>query len=205
MTHGPGEPIIRTLVPPSRGTVERIGLETFLRRDPFSGMGTFGLLKPIFRRSFLAAIGARYDEDATIRIGEDSLFYISCLISGEPILFTDEPLYFYRRHPGSLSRRVTVEGLQVLKTKNADLLARVRGGAGPSLAAVIDQRIDECDDMIAFREVVDAARERRWRDLVGRLYRHRGRMPFLLRRATRGVVERMRVELVRFWRARSVG
>ena len=191
-THGPGKPTIRTLVPSNGGSYEWIGLEAFLRRDRFVGMGTLGLMKPVFRRDFVEAIGARYDEDAAICIGEDSLFYLSCLIGGEPILLTDEPLYFYRRHPGSLSHRVNVAGLQVIKSKNADLLARVRVGAEPRLAAAIDRRITDCDDMIAFREVIRSWREQRWYDFVRELYRRRGRTLFLLRRAARGILERIR-------------
>lgn len=39
-----------------------------------------GFLKPLVRRSFLAAHGVRYDE--RLRLGEDLLFYASCLIQG---------------------------------------------------------------------------------------------------------------------------
>src|SRR5450631_1447739 len=93
-TLGPDEPPLRTLIATRGGRVEMVDLESFLRHDRVVAIGNFGLLKPIFRREFLKAVGVRYDEDPAIKIGEDSLFYISCLITGERMLLTDEALYF---------------------------------------------------------------------------------------------------------------
>ena len=153
-TLGPDEPPLRTLIATHGGQLEMIDLEAFLRFDRTVAIGNFGLLKPIFRREFLTVVGVRYDEDPTITIGEDSLFYISCLITGERILLTDEALYFYRRHPASLSHAVTTGSVRVLNRKHRELLARLPAEASSGLAEAIDQTLADQDDMMAYRELV---------------------------------------------------
>jgi succinoglycan biosynthesis protein ExoO len=190
-TLGPDGPSLRTLNATHGGQLEIIDLESFLRRDRFVAIGNFGLLKPIFRREFLQAVGIRYDEDPAIKIGEDSLFYISCLITGARILLTDEALYFYRRHPASLTHTITADSVRVLVRKNRELLARLRAEAGSSLAEAIEQTLTDQDDIIAYFEVVELVRGRRWRAALLRLLANRRRTFFLLHRATQGLAGRI--------------
>jgi succinoglycan biosynthesis protein ExoO len=190
-TLGPDEPPLRTLIATHGGQLEMIDLESFLRRDRVVAIGNFGLLKPIFQREFLQSVGVRYDEDPAIKIGEDSLFHISCLITGERILLTDEALYFYRRHSASLTHRMTTDSVRVLNNKNRELLAPLRAAAGSSLAEAIDQTLADQDDIIAYFELVELVRGRRWLAAMLRLLASRERTFFLLRRATQGLAGRI--------------
>lgn len=190
-TLGPDGPPLRTLNAPHGGQLEIIDLESFLRRDRFVAIGNFGLLKPIFRREFLQVVGIRYDEDPVIKIGEDSLFYISCLITGARIVLTDEALYFYRRHTASLTHTITADSVRVLVRKNRELLARLHPEAGSSLAEVIEQTLTDQDDIIAYFELVELVRGRRWLAALLRLLANRRRTFFLLHRATQGLAGRI--------------
>jgi succinoglycan biosynthesis protein ExoO len=189
-TLGPDEPPLRTLIATHGGQLEMIDLEAFLRRDRVIAIGNFGLLKPIFRREFLKT-GIRYDEDPAIKVGEDSLFYISCLITGERMLLTDEALYFYRRHPASLTHTMTTDTVRVINNKYRELLAPLRAEAGSSLAEAIDQRFADQDDIMAYFELIELLRGRRWRAALLRLLASRGRVFFLLQRASQGLAGRI--------------
>jgi glycosyltransferase involved in cell wall biosynthesis len=190
-TLGPDAPPLRTLIATHGGELEMIDIESFLRRDRFISVGNFGLLKPIFRRNFLQAVGIRYDEDPAITIGEDSLFYISCLIAGERILLTDEALYFYRRHPASLTHTIATDSVRVLVNKNRALLAQLRAQAGTSLAEVLEQTIIDQDNIIAYFELVELVRRRRWRAALLCLLVNRRRTFFLVHRAMQGLISRI--------------
>ena len=190
-TLGPDEPPLRMLITKPAAQIQMIDLEAFLRHDRVVAIGNFGLLKPIFRREFLQAVGIRYDEDPAIKIGEDSLFYIGCLLTGERMLLTGEALYFYRRHPASLTHTMTTEAVRVLNSKNRELLARLCAAAGSSLAQAIDQTLSDQDDIIAYFELVELVREGQWIAALRRLLASRGSIFFLLQRATRGLAGRI--------------
>lgn len=190
-TLGPGEPPLRTLLGTHGGHVEMIDLESFLRRDRVVDIGNLGLLKPIFRREFLQATGVRYDEDPALDIGEDSLFLISCLITGERILLMPEAFYFYRRHSASLTHTMTTDSIRILVNKNRELLARLRVEAGSSLAEAIEQTLADQDNILAYFQLVALLRRRQWLTALLRLLSSRGRTFFLLRRATQGLVSRI--------------
>jgi glycosyltransferase involved in cell wall biosynthesis len=183
----------RLLFRPGTNEWESIGLESFLRRDRFVKIGTLGAMKPIFRASFVEDNGLRYDEDPALRIGEDALFYISCLLTGESILLYGEALYFYRQHRESLSHKTTAAALSVLRRKNLALLRPYRATAPSSLATLIDQRISDIEGMIAFREIVGAARARHWAEAARCLLRNWMRAAFLIRRAGKSCVTRTAV------------
>lgn len=190
-TLGPEGPPLRTLIATHGCQIEMIDIESFLRRDRFIAIGNFGLLKPIFRRNFLQATRIRYDEDPAIRIGEDSLFYISCLITGERILLTDEALYFYRRHPDSLTHTIATDSMRILVKKNRVLLAQLRAEAGSSLAEAVEQTLTDQDDILAYFELVELVRRRRWLAALRRLFVSGRRTYFLLRRSTQGLASRI--------------
>jgi succinoglycan biosynthesis protein ExoO len=154
-------------------------------------IGNFGLLKPILRRQFLKAVGIRYDEDPAIKIGEDSLFYISCLITGAPMLLTNEPLYFYRRHPASLTHSMSADSVRVCNNKNRELLTRLGAETGSSLAKVIEQTLADQADIVAYFELIELLRGRRWMTAWRRFLASRGRTLFLLRRAAQGLAGRI--------------
>lgn len=197
---GQDEPPLRTLFPARDGRIETIGLEAFLRRDRIVKHGNLGLLKPIFRRAFLVSTGLRYDEDPAIIVGEDSLFYVSCLIAGAEILLTHDPLYYYRRVPRSLSACVSAEAIHTLKNKNIALLARLSPGAATGLAGVIERRIADFDDMIAFRKIVAGLRNGDWTGAARHLIANRNRVPFFGRHVMEVLAMRL-TDRIRRWYA----
>jgi len=181
LTTASGTPI-RPLFQPET-PIEQIGLEAFLRRDRFVRIGTLGTLKPVFRATFLDATRVKYDTDPGLRVGEDALFYLSCLLAGAFIYLWAEPLYFYRQHSDSLSRSVDARALHVAREKTSELLVDARRTASPTLAALIDQRIADIDAMIAYREMICAMKDARWADAAVCFIRNWQRSAFLLHRA----------------------
>ena len=75
--------------------------------------------------------------------------------------------------------------------KNGELLARLRAEAGSSLAEAIDLTLADQDDMMAYRELVELLRARRWLAALRRLVASRGRRFFLVRRAAHGLANRI--------------
>lgn len=59
-----------------------------------------GIVKPIFKRSFLIDRNLKYDDD--LRYGEDFQFYLKALICGAKFIVNPQPYYFYCSRPGSL-------------------------------------------------------------------------------------------------------
>jgi glycosyltransferase involved in cell wall biosynthesis len=190
-THGPEKAPFRTLIATGAGNLKTVDLEGFLRHDRVVAIGNLGLLKPIIRRNFLQPAGPRYDEDPAMKFGEDSLFYMSCLISGEKILLTDEALYFFRQHSASLTHNMTVASVRVLVAKSRALL--VGPGADPDtgLAQAIAQTIADQDDIVAYFELVELVRARRWLMALRRLMSSRQRRLFLVRRGVQGLAGRL--------------
>src|SRR5581483_3873176 len=92
-----------------------------------------GYLKPLIRADAIATVGG-YDE--RLRIGEDYELMARLLAAGARLRLTPEPGYFYRRHPGSISRRMTPDEIDALIAADARLAARyaVDGGALRALA-----------------------------------------------------------------------
>lgn len=65
----------------------------------------YGYLKPVIRRSVLGA--RRYD--TALRIGEDHDLVLRLVLGGARYLLLPDPLYAYRRHPKSISHRLSVD------------------------------------------------------------------------------------------------
>jgi hypothetical protein len=198
-----GEAPLRLLVPRHGRAPEWIDLEGFLRRNRITAIGNLGLLKPVFRRDALRRWAVRYDEDPALTIGEDALFYMQCLISGARMLFTEEALYFYRRHAMSLTQSMTAGSVQVLTAKSHDMLARVAATAGSGLAGAIEQAQLDQANILAYFELIECLRGRRWQTACWRLLSSRGRRWFLLTRAARGLANRIAERGVRWSSLRS--
>jgi succinoglycan biosynthesis protein ExoO len=81
---------------------KQIGLlDIFRAEDDFDrSKSTFGLMKPIVRRKFLADHKLEYDE--RINFAEDMLFYAESLFNGAKIIMINEAYYIYSV-PGSPS------------------------------------------------------------------------------------------------------
>lgn len=68
----------------------------------FEATFSYGYMKPIFRRQFLADRGLRYDE--TLRIGEDYVFMASGMAEGARCAVEPTAGYIYHVRDGSISR-----------------------------------------------------------------------------------------------------
>jgi succinoglycan biosynthesis protein ExoO len=69
-------------------------LDMFRAEDDFNfSKASFGLMKPIFRRKFLADHKLEYDE--SINFAEDLVLYVEGLFNGAKIILIDEAYYIY--------------------------------------------------------------------------------------------------------------
>lgn len=75
----------------------------------YSPTPNIGYLKPLFDLSFLRQHAIRYKP--TLRIGEDYDIVENCLARGAKYVFSPTAGYFYRRHAGSTSHRITEDEL----------------------------------------------------------------------------------------------
>ncbi|KQT50084.1 hypothetical protein ASG52_08440 [Methylobacterium sp. Leaf456] len=103
------------LVPDLAETAElRVGIAEYLNRNRMTdGRSNLGFLKPIFSRAFLTRHGIRYDED--VRIGEDFLLCLRCLMAGTEMAVTGRAGYRYRMVATSLSRKLKAADLDALR------------------------------------------------------------------------------------------
>jgi hypothetical protein len=74
---------------------------------------SYGFMKPLIRRSFLAGNRLRYHESP--RYGEDYIFAIQCLLKGARWFITPDPLYRYRVRAGSLSVTASAADLNEIR------------------------------------------------------------------------------------------
>jgi len=123
----------------------------FLRgARPYTGEGDFGLLKPVFRRAFVADRSLQYP--AQSRHGEDFLFYLEIVLQGGRfLLLRGESGYLYTTRDSGLSRTVIDYGDQL---RQLALLAQRPDLAGDSeLLALLQARADALTRLAAEQEL----------------------------------------------------
>lgn len=120
----------------------------------------FGYLKPLYRRSLVAANGIRYVE--TLRTGEDMLFLVECALVCGSIATLDRPLYRYRlqvspksKALSSMSHSLPVDrdiaaALQALASRRTALLD---AGCRDAIAARVDDLLRYAD-VATFRHLL---------------------------------------------------
>ncbi len=119
-----------------------------------------GFSKPLFKRDFLVKHGIEYDEP--IRMGQDHLFYLKCLVSGARFFLLPEAYYFYRARPNSLVRQSLLERLNYYLQASLDFLQQESVKKNPQLVnalskkhKVISQRRANYLKIMAFYRVVE--------------------------------------------------
>ncbi|MEM1428903.1 MAG: glycosyltransferase family A protein [Pseudomonadota bacterium] len=134
----------------------RIGADDLLRSD-VAGMGpaSLGYLKPLIRRDALAAL--RYDE--SLRIGEDFDLYLRLLLRGTKFHVVPDPTYLYRRHPGSISHRLSVAALETLLQAH-DRAARTACPQAEAVRAALSSRRDRLSRALRYERLVAAIKAR---------------------------------------------
>ena len=131
----------------------------YVEANAMDGGPALGYLKPLFRRQAIAAHGIRYD--TSLPIAEDYAFVLALLLRGARFWVSRDLTYFYRRHPASLSHRLSVLALE--RMRDADAALVVPAALAPKLAAALARRRRHLDAALAFERLVGALKHRRWR------------------------------------------
>jgi succinoglycan biosynthesis protein ExoO len=186
----PPKPLLKGSEIPSD---HNITIEAYIRSNClFSRSAPLGYLKPIFRRSFLQASGCLYDP--TLTIAEDYDLVVRLLIRGARFIIHPALTYFYRRHSGSISHRLSERTLSpMLASDRALRLANSTSEEhfGPSVVAALDYRRRSIERALQFDTLVTLLTTRAW----GRALRYAMAHPHvaaLLRIPLRDRISRMR-------------
>jgi succinoglycan biosynthesis protein ExoO len=132
---------------------------TYIERNHLYGSGSvLGYLKPIFRRDLIEN-GLRYDE--ALKIGEDYHFALRMLLAGAKFRVYPELLYFYRRHGTSISHRLDPAPIEAMKFADAKL-AHNLGETNRDVRVAIDNRARSINRALAYEEILNSLRSRRW-------------------------------------------
>ena len=163
----------------------------YVTRNTIAGRGwPLGYLKPLVRASTLRAAGVRYDPD--LRIGEDYDFVVRLLAQDARFRIYPVPTYFYRRHGGSISHRLSPPVVQALLKANA----RFREVACPAPGSPLDAALAARERMLVraltFENLVAALKAR---DLRGAIAQAR-RDPFVVSLLRGAICQRV----LRLWR-----
>jgi len=155
--------------------------------------GSLGYLKPVIRRAVLERSAVRYDE--RLRIGEDYDFLLRLLGAGADLQIDPQPLYFYRKHPGSISYRLGADDLSQLRRADEDF-RRDHPAADAALLQALDRRAASIGEAESFLEAIEALKARRFGPAWQAVSRHPAVAGLLLRGAAEGVSGRVRRKLV---------
>jgi succinoglycan biosynthesis protein ExoO len=149
----------------------------YIRANLFYVRGpALGYLKPLFRRSILNGT-FRYDESLTI--GEDYDLVARLLRSGRKLRVYPEPLYYYRKHHASLTRRPDTPALKALEAANVRFLNQSPISDRRMIAAV-RLRMRSMETAFLFHDLLAALKAGRWAQSV-RIAIRRPRAAALLR------------------------
>lgn len=157
-----------------------------IRRDPPERIG-YGTLKPLVRQSFLNASGIGFCPG--MERFEDFIFHVEVGVRGGRMALINRPLYFYRRHPGSLTARDPLATLIGMLEQNDVALALARRTSAQDVVAALMKREALIKEAIEYRSLLSdlqrgdishAARTLRHRprtglSLIGGLSRAAGR------------------------------
>ncbi len=180
------------MFPPSHLPVPRlISAEEFVRNNrPTSVKRKYGLLKPVFRRSFLETHGIRYMEDGFL--GEDFLLYLDCLIRGARFMLLPEAHYFYQVSRGSLSHTRSLEQAATFIRQCDALLSRPDVQGSPGLARALRERSEELRRDFVYLQFVTAFKRRQFSNLVKVVSANPHLVPYIGAQALRVIRLRLR-------------
>lgn len=139
-------------------TARRISLEEFLAGSMFGSRDvSLGYLKPLFDMTFMRR--HRLDYDERLRIGEDFDLVLRAMIAGGRYRYLPRPGYYYRRHAGSTSHRLSRQDLEGLLTALDGVEAHVAAGAVKHLLAA---RRANLAGALHHLDVIAAIKGRQW-------------------------------------------
>lgn len=130
-----------------------------------------GFLKPMIRRDFLVKHAIRYDE--ALRVAEDDALILACLGVDARYRLLPRPLYFYRKHGGSISHRLQTAHADRMKEASDRLLAAPALNS-PATRMPLRRRAAAMRRAWAFTHLIEALRARRPARALGMLAAHPG-------------------------------
>jgi succinoglycan biosynthesis protein ExoO len=162
--------------------------EFFIRSNiTGNGLPPLGYLKPMYRRSSIA--GLLYDEN--MRIAEDYDFLLRFLLDGRSLFILPQPLYRYRRHPASISHRLSEAHVLAMIANQQALLADRSGQLPCAVLDALDLRMKSLRRQLAFERLVAAMKGRRPARALGML----ATQPHLIAPLARSASEHWRARL----------
>jgi succinoglycan biosynthesis protein ExoO/succinoglycan biosynthesis protein ExoU len=170
-------------------TARPVTLSVFLERELARGAFSFGFLKPVIRREFLARHGLRYDEE--VRIVHDFLLYVECLLRGGLFLLHPEPLYVYALRRESLSNGKALTSLLEIDRVNRRIETVPDIQANPAWRDLIAKRQRAIDKTITAVRFVDTLRNGGTGAALRLLKNHPAEIPACLGRVVDGVGRRL--------------
>lgn len=117
----------------------------------------FGYLKPLFRSTKLNEV--RYDEG--LKIGEDYELVLRLLLEGAVYVVVPEPFYLYRRHPNSISYRLS-EGAVRAMIAGQEKLRLQYGPFDGETAKAFDGQMASLMKALDYEHLVAALKARRF-------------------------------------------
>ena len=167
-----------------------IGLAEFIESTRlYSWTPDLGYLKPMIRTEIVRRLGLRYDE--RLRIGEDYHFLARILRDGHRLRLYPPAMYLYRKHAASVSHRMSASDIQALIDADDRYFTRVSLKRREKRA--LRQRRHMLESLLAFEDVVKAAKEGNTRRGIAILLAH----PYVWPLLSRPIIPRIK----RFWGA----
>lgn len=131
----------------------------FIANDfPITTGFKYGFLKPIIRRSFLRKKQVRYDE--AVRLGEDFILYVECLMKGAIFVLTNQSYYYYRVVEKSLSRTGDNTKYKELRDNNSKLINIASLAREIQVIKLLKKRQKDYEQLIAYNDITRLVKKR---------------------------------------------
>jgi succinoglycan biosynthesis protein ExoO len=136
------------------------------------GTGTLrlGLTQPIIRRELLARHDIRWSP--ALRVGEDFLVYLECLLQRARWIMVPTAHYLYRRRPRSATATSVRDTTEAKLAAARALHARLRDRLEPAGHAAITRYERNLAGELAYRHVVEVLKQGHWRASARALVHH---------------------------------
>jgi hypothetical protein len=140
---------------------------------------SFTLMKPIFRRKFLAEHKLEYNE--SMKIGEDFAFYIESLFNGAKLILIDEAYYIYSMPSSPSGRSPHSRSVQEV-SKLPGLSDLMSQKYGDRIDAELQRAMDDFRKTMTLLHESNVARTYRWSGQYGKYLAYLAARPELARR-----------------------
>ncbi len=129
--------------------------------DPKRPRKSYGFLKPLIAKRFLAENALCYDE--TLRFAEDFAFYLDCFAAKGRFFLCQEPLYRYRLRSDSLTAAHSVDDLRRLQAVDLRFLEDRKASRNDDFLMALRQHKRSIDQRLQWRVFIEEVREGSWR------------------------------------------